>query len=156
MCKNWHAKMNKSECRSAWFASIGAEEISEIYNYICSDTVCVQRWNGDITIVNFKNKFDRVCYQPADCRPTLSSTQILDIGQGMISIYRYFPFPVYFRIFLINWNFSFHDRKSCIKYHDLDDEDFLWSFLGIFEPHSAKTLVDKFLVWKSLVRQWYF
>ena len=23
------------------------------------------------------------------------------------------------------------------KYHDLDDEDFLWSFLGIFEPHSA-------------------
>ena len=115
MCKNsvnLHATMNKSECRSAWFASIGAEEISEIYNYICSDTVCLQRWNGDITIVNFKNKFDWVCYQPADCRPTLSSTQILDIGQGMISIYRYFLFPVYFRIFLINWNFSFHDRKS--------------------------------------------
>ena len=25
------------------------------------------------------------------------------------------------------------------KYHDLDDEDFLWSFLGIFEPHSSWT-----------------
>ena len=139
MCKNsvnLHAKMNKSECRSAWFASIGAEEISEIYNFICSDTVCVQRWNGDITIVNFKNKFDRVCYQPADCRPTLSSTQILDISQGMTSINRNFHFRSTSGYFWSDFSLIIENHT---KYHDLDDEDFLWSFLGIFEPHSAWT-----------------
>ena len=119
MCKNsvnLHAKMNKSECRSAWFASIGAEEISEIYNFICSDTVCVQRWNGHITIVNFKNKFDRVCYQPADCRPTLSSTQILDISQGMTSINRNFHFRSTSGYFWSDFSFDYWKSYKVLRF----------------------------------------